>query len=77
MDMAPGLIVHDLSKVIHAAQIPASYELRAFDRVVQLAFFQLTHLVLSVGASDGCAMHMAKNIMKRSPQIKHAMLLQV
>ena len=38
---------------------------------------QLTHMVLAVGATDGCAVYMAKNIMHTAPQIKHALILQV
>jgi hypothetical protein len=34
-------------------------------------------MVLAVGAADGCAVYMAKNIMQTSSQIKHAVLLQV
>ncbi len=42
-----------------------------------ILFPQTTHVVLSVGAADGCAVHMAKAIMTASPALKHAVLLQV
>ncbi len=34
-------------------------------------------MVLSVGAADGCAVSMAKNWMSISPELKHAVVLQV
>jgi hypothetical protein len=34
-------------------------------------------MVLSVGAADGCAVSMAKNWMTVSPELKHAVVLQV
>ena len=50
MNMAPAIIMHDISKQ--------------------------THVVLSIGAHDGCAVHMSKHMMETSPNIKHALLLQ-
>ena len=51
-----------------------------FCRIFSLSFdtvSQTTHVVLSVGAADGCAVHMAKSMMTTSPALKHALLLQV
>jgi hypothetical protein len=34
-------------------------------------------MVIAVGAADGCAVNMAKHLMRTSPELKHAVLLQV
>jgi len=36
-----------------------------------------SHVILSIGAADGCAVTMARDMMQKAPNLKHALLLQV
>ena len=71
--------------MLHPVLLNISARILAFSRrvvsnrvyVFVMSHVQQYHMVLSVGAADGCAVSMAKNWMAISPELKHAVVLQV